>query len=119
RADLPGRRLRSAPTMQEIAARLLGVEARLERLLASGWRNAGSEAADFGSEPDALAALGLAQVAERLRAVATAPSATEALPAIVLATAACRLLRARLPAAVAPPGQCADLLDVDLASAAT
>ena len=100
--------------MQEIAARLLRVEARLERLLASGWRNAGAEAADLGPEADALAALGLAQIAERLRAVATAASATEALPAIVLAAAACRLLRARLRAAAAPPGQCTDLRDTEL-----
>jgi hypothetical protein len=99
--------------MQEIATLLLRVEARLERLLASGWRDAGAEAADLGREADTLAALGLAQVAERLRAVATAPSATEALPALVLAAAACRLLRARLPAAAAPPGQWADLLDGD------
>src|SRR5207253_2158844 len=78
-----------------------------------GWRDAGAEAADLAGEADALAALGLAQLAERLRAVATAPSVAEALAAIVLAAAACRLLRARLPAAAAPPDRGVDLWRIE------
>src|SRR5437870_3901374 len=99
--------------MQAMAERLRRVEDRLERLLASGWRNAGAEAADLAGEADGLAALGLAHLAERLRAVAAAPSAAEALPAIALASAACRLLRARLPTDAAPAGRWAHLLQAD------
>ena len=33
--------------MEMVAERLRRVEDRLERLLASGWRNAGAEAADY------------------------------------------------------------------------
>src|SRR4051812_36035335 len=91
--------------MEEIAGRLRHVEDRLERLLVSGWRNAGAEPADLAAEADTLAALGLAGVADRVRAVAAAPSAAEALPAIALATAACRLLRARLTTDTAPAGE--------------
>src|SRR4051812_27326378 len=90
--------------MQEIAERLRRVEDRLERLLASGWHHASAEAADLAAEADTLAALGLEALAERLRAVAAATRADEALAAIALATAACRLLRARLPADSPPPG---------------
>jgi hypothetical protein len=56
------------------------------------------------AEADALAALGLPELAQRLRAVATAGTAAEALAAVALATAACRLLRARLPTDGAPAG---------------
>src|SRR5262249_28073296 len=110
RPAVPGPRLRGAPRVQEIRNRTLRVEDRLERLLAPGWRNAGAEAADLAGEADALAALGLERLAQRLRAVTAAPSVDEALPAIVLAAASCRLLRARLPAATAPPGPWAPLL---------
>jgi hypothetical protein len=99
--------------MQDISDRLLRVEDRLERLLASGWRNAGAEAADLASEADALATSGFEHLAQRLRAVAAAPSVDAALPAIVLAAASCRLLRARLPAATAPPGPWAPLLPAE------
>jgi hypothetical protein len=91
--------------VDKVAERLRRVEDRLERLLASGWRNARAEAADLAGEADALAALGLPHLADRLRAVAAAPGATEALPAIALAAVACRQLRVRLPAESAPPGQ--------------
>src|SRR4051794_15364785 len=91
--------------MEEIASRLRHVEDRLERLLVSGWRNVGAEPADLAAEADALAALGLTEVADRMRAVAAAPSAAEALSAIALASAACRLLRARLPTDTAPSGE--------------
>jgi hypothetical protein len=100
--------------MQEIAERLERVEHRLERLLVSGWRNAGSEASDMVGEADALAGLGLEQLAERLRAVAAASSAAEGLSAIVLAAAGCRLLRARLPAPTTPPGPHFEALAGDL-----
>jgi hypothetical protein len=76
--------------------RLLDVEGRLERLLVSGWRNAAGEAGQLAAEADGLAELGVTTLAERLRAVAGAPTATEALGAISLALAACRLLRLRL-----------------------
>src|SRR3954469_1222603 len=99
--------------MQAVAERLRRGEGRLGRVLASGWRTAGPEAADLAGEADGLAALGLAHLAERLRAVAAAQSAAEALPAITLAAAACRLLRARLPTDAAPPGGWAHLLPAD------
>lgn len=92
-----------------VAARLRAVEDRLERLLAAGWRNAAAEAVELTEEAEALAALGLGELAGRLRAVAAAGDAPAALGAIALAVSACRLLRAHLPAQVAPPGAWAPL----------
>lgn len=91
------------------AARLRAVEDRLERLLAAGWRNAAAEAVELTEEAEALAALGLGELAGRLRAVAAAGDAPAALGAIALGVSACRLLRAYLPAQVAPPGAWAPL----------
>jgi hypothetical protein len=99
--------------MQDIDDRLRRLEDRLERLLASGWRHAVAEAAELTGEADALAALGLEHLAARLRAVATATSAAEALSAVALAAAACRLLRARLPVDALPPGDWAPLAAPD------
>ncbi len=82
--------------LQEIAAYIRQIEERLERLLASGWRNAAHEAQGFTTDADSLSALGLHTVAGRLREVAAAPDAMAALRAIVLATESCRLLRAHL-----------------------
>lgn len=82
--------------LARVAARVLAIEGRLERALTSGWRNAAGEGAALGSEADGLAELGMVEVAARVRAVAAAPSASEALGAIALALAACRLLRTRL-----------------------
>jgi hypothetical protein len=82
--------------MSEIGERLFDVESRLARLLATGWRNAGAEAAVLSGEADAFAGLGLEKFASRLRAIADAGSATEALRAVTMASAACRLLRARV-----------------------
>lgn len=90
--------------MNEVVGRLRRVEDRLARLLASGWRNAAGEAADLAGEADALAALGLGELTNRLRKVAAAADETEALPSIALSLAALRLLRARLPVDDAPPG---------------
>jgi hypothetical protein len=119
--------------MQEVADRLRRLEDRLERLLASGWRNAGAEAAALAAEGEALAEAGLPGLGERLALVAaaagsapspggapgagaapapgpTAPASDgEALPALAMALAATRLLRARLPADAPPPGAWAPL----------
>jgi hypothetical protein len=93
-----------AATARELVERLRQVEDRLGRVLASGWRQARGEAADLRHDADALAEAGLTELAARLMAVAEAGSAGEALPAIALATSACRLLRARLLAEAVPDG---------------
>jgi hypothetical protein len=90
---------------REVAERLLGVEDRLERLLASGWRAASAEAADLALEADDLEALGLSAFAARLRALAAAADARQALGGVALTTAASRRLRARLPLDDLPPGE--------------
>jgi hypothetical protein len=77
-------------------ARVRGIEARLERLLASGWRNAAGEAEELHAVTDGLEELGLSGLAARVRAVAAARSAKDALGAVSLALAACRLLRTHL-----------------------
>ncbi|MBI3972497.1 MAG: hypothetical protein HY332_14550 [Chloroflexi bacterium] len=82
--------------LRDIAERVRRIEARLERLLASGWRHAGTEAAELAEEAAALGEVGLSELSERLRHVAAAESGTAALRAIALALAACRQLRARL-----------------------
>lgn len=87
--------------LQDIAAYIRQIEERLERLLASGWRNAAHEAQGFTADADTLSALGLQTVAGRLREVASAHDAMTALRAIVLATESCRLLRAHLAETVA------------------
>ena len=83
--------------LQQVAVRLAAIEERLERLLGGGWRSSAGERAELAGEADALAELGLAELAARLRAVAAAEDAASALPAVATATAACRLLRSRLP----------------------
>jgi hypothetical protein len=82
--------------MRDVAERLTDLETRLARLLAAGWRNAGGEAESLSVEAEALAEEGLGEIAARLRAVAAAESASEALRALTLASAACRLVRARI-----------------------
>jgi len=82
--------------MREIGERLSELETKLARLLAAGWRTAVDEAAGLRGEAVALAELGLGEVSARVRAVAEAESATEALRALTLAVAACRLMRARV-----------------------
>lgn len=91
-----------ATAAHELAQQLRGIEERLGRLLESGWRQASAEAADLRHEADALAEAGLSQVAARVSVVANADNATEALPAIALATSACRLLRLRLQSEAVP-----------------
>jgi hypothetical protein len=83
-----------------LAARLADVERHLERLLASGWRNAAPDRAGLGTIADELTELGLPDFAERLRAIDQAGDPAEALQRIAVATAACRMLQARL---MAPP----------------
>ncbi|HYF76663.1 MAG TPA: hypothetical protein VD973_06010 [Symbiobacteriaceae bacterium] len=100
--------------MQEVADRLRRLEDRLERLLASGWRNAWAEAAALAAEGEALAEAGLPGLGERLAQVAAATGSApasdgDALPALAMALAATRLLRARLPADAPPPGAWAPL----------
>lgn len=94
--------------MDEISDRLRRLQDRLERLLASGWRNAAAEAAELGAEGEALAEAGLPQLGERLRTLAAA-GPDEALPALAMTLAACRMLRAHLPADAPPPGAWAPL----------
>lgn len=89
---------------RELVEQLLHVEERLGRLLASGWRQAGAEAADLRHDAATLAEAGLIEVAARLSAVAEAGSVSEALPAIAVAASACRLLRIRLLASPLPDG---------------
>jgi len=89
---------------RELVEQLLHVEERLGRLLASGWRQAGAEAADLRQDAATLAEAGLTEVAARVAAVAEAGSASEALPAIAVAASACRLLRIQLLASPLPDG---------------
>jgi hypothetical protein len=89
---------------QDLVERLSRIEARLARLLESGWRQARTEAVALRQDADALAEAGLTQVVARVTAVAEANSAAEALSAIALATSACRLLRLRVQADAVPDG---------------
>ena len=89
--------------MRTVSDQIGMVEERLERLLASGWRSAAAEAAELEPEAGRLAELGLPELAGRLRQVAAASGPAEALAAVALAAAACRLLRARLAAEGGPP----------------
>lgn len=85
------------PAARALDEQLGQVEERLGRLLISGWRQAGPEAADLRNDADALVDAGLTEVAARVAAVAEAGGPAEALQAIALAKSACRLMRARLP----------------------
>lgn len=80
------------------------VEERLGRLLISGWRQAGSEAADLRNDADGLVEACLPELAACLAAVAEAGGPAEALRAIALAQSACRLMRTRLPVPGPPDG---------------
>jgi hypothetical protein len=86
--------------LQDVSARLNETESKLAGLLASGWRRAAPEAATLRADAEAFADAGLNELAARLRAVASAGSAAEALRGVTLASAACRLLRARIAAGV-------------------
>ncbi len=105
----PSTRSKGVTAMQDVTERLRTLEDRLERLLSSGWRTAAGEAEAFGQEASALEEAGLPELAARLRGVAQAASPAEVLPAITLAMAALRLLRARLAPAAVPPGPWAPL----------
>jgi hypothetical protein len=82
--------------LTDVAGRLHRTEERLERLLADGWRNAGAGLPELEADAEALGAAGADAVAARLRRVLAAGSPAAGLSAVALA--ACRLLRARLPA---------------------
>jgi hypothetical protein len=90
--------------LHDVGEQVRSVEARLERLVASGWRNAAAEAADLAEAAAALDELGLAALAERLRRVVAAADGAAALPAIALSLSACHQLRARLAADRLQPG---------------
>jgi hypothetical protein len=85
------------PAARALAEQIEQIEERLGRLLVSGWRQAGPEAADLRNDADALVEAGLPELAARVAAVADAGGPAEALRAIALAKSACRLFRARLP----------------------
>src|SRR5262249_46329428 len=63
-----------------------------------GWRNAGPGLPEIEAAAAALDAAGAPAVAARLRRVVAAGAPADGLAAVTLALAACRLLRARLPA---------------------
>lgn len=58
---------------RSLAAQLLQVEERVQRLLTSGWRQAQSETDEFRHLASGLAEAGLPAVAARVAAVADAP----------------------------------------------
>jgi hypothetical protein len=91
-------------TARELLAQIQMVEERLTRLLTSGWRQAGTEAADLQASADALADAGLSELAARIMGVARATDAAGALPAVALAASACQLMRLRLLAPEPPDG---------------
>ena len=84
--------------------RVRGVEERLCRLLAGGWRHAGDDLTELAADAEGLAGLGLTEVAARLRAVTAATGSTAGLRALSLALTACRLMRVRLAPDVPPVG---------------
>lgn len=95
--------------MQDVAQLARRVEDRLQRLLASGWRHAGQEAQELMAQADTLTQQGLPELAWRLRQVAAAGDATEALAAVAMSLAALRLLRAHLPVDDPPSGNWSEL----------
>src|SRR5689334_12123181 len=92
------------PAAHALAEQIGQVEERLARLLISGWRQAGPEAAELRQHADDLVEAGLPELAVRVRAVAEAGGPIEALQATALAKSACRLMRVRLPARGVPDG---------------
>jgi hypothetical protein len=90
-------------TARDLVEMLLRVEERLTRLLTSGWRQAGGEAADLRGDAEALTDAGLPSLGARVAAVAAATDAASALQAIALAASACQLMRTRLLAVEPPP----------------
>jgi hypothetical protein len=91
-------------TTRELVDHLRQIEDRLERLLVSGWRLGQVEAADLLNEADLLEQSDLSSLGARVRAVAQADGAADALHKIALASSACRLLRLRLPTDSVPDG---------------
>jgi hypothetical protein len=84
--------------------RVGGVEERLCRLLAGGWRNAADDLTELATDAEVLTDLGLTEVAARLRALTVATRATDGLRALSLALTACRLVRLRLAPDSPPNG---------------
>src|SRR5689334_18762382 len=87
--------------LADVAGRVQRGEGRLERLLASGWPTAAAEASVLEEDATALDELGLPALAVNVRRVSLATTGAEALPAIAVALAACRQVRARLASAEA------------------
>ena len=87
-------------TRQEttLVERLVEIEERLTRLLVSGWRSSAHEASDLRQLAASIECTGATALAARVTAVADAENAEDALRAISLATAACRLLRVHVAA---------------------
>jgi hypothetical protein len=85
--------------------RLVEIEERLSRLLVSGWRSAAAEAGELRHLAASIDGSGATELAARLTAVANAENAEDALRAIALATAACRLLRVHVAADVPAEGR--------------
>jgi hypothetical protein len=88
--------------MTSSAGRIRQVERRLEQLLASGRPNSLADTAILRDEASAIEDVGLTELAERLRRVATLDD--QYVPALGLALTSCRLLRARLPDDAPPAG---------------
>ena len=80
----------------DVAERLRRIEARLERLLASGWRATASEASNLTEDVTALEELGLRSVASAIRRVQHAANGAEALQAVAIALAVSRQAGVRL-----------------------
>ncbi len=93
---------RSDTTLVE---RLVEIEERLTRLLVSGWRSAAGEASELRHLAASIDAIGATELGARLTAVSNAENAEDALGAISLATAACRLLRVHIAADVPAEGR--------------
>ena len=94
-------------TRQEstLVERLVEIEERLTRLLVSGWRSSAIEARDLRHLAASIDRVGATELAARLTAVADAKNAADALRAISLATATCRLLRVHVAADVPAEGR--------------
>lgn len=80
-----------------LTQRLALLEDRLDRLLIAGFQQAGPDRERLLTEAEAIVDLGLASLADRLRAVATAPGPMESLATVSLASAQLRMIRSQLP----------------------
>ena len=112
-----GRETALSSPIDRVTELLQGLERRLHRLLAAGWRNAGDDLSELAEVAAALAVLGLAETAGLVRAVATANDPATGLRAAGSALAACRLLRVRLAPDLPPSGNWSPVTPGNRASA--